>query len=101
MKTLLETVLEIGGTKASQAQRDALQKAVELLPADQQMALSLYFEKRQAVADISNKLGCSVTTTYNKINRAIITLRHQFNPSYYRKMYEILYPCSGKPAPLK
>jgi DNA-directed RNA polymerase specialized sigma24 family protein len=101
MKTLLETVLKIGETKASQAEKDALQKAVELLPVDQQLVLSLYFEKRQAVADISTKLGCSVTTTYTKINRALITLRHQFNPSYYRKMYEILYPCSGKPSALK
>lgn len=81
----------------SLTQKIAIENAVLRLPPDQQNVLSWHFNQRKSIKEISCLLNCSLTTTYNKLNRGLFTLRNIVNPSSYRKMYEILYPETGKP----
>jgi DNA-directed RNA polymerase specialized sigma24 family protein len=75
----------------------ALKEVIAMLPMDQQLSLHLRYTQQLPVKEVAKKLNLSITTTYNKINRAIFILKNQFNPSVYENMYRILYPETGKP----
>ena len=97
MKTLLEAIYSDGEIIGSVEPSKALKDAVLRLPLDQQKVLTLYYARQVPIKEISIALRCSVTTTYNKLNRALFVLRNELNPAAYEKMYSILYPGTGKP----
>jgi len=99
MKTLLQSVFDSTDKLESQAKEKALQEAISKLPEDQRKILTLYYSNHIPIREISVEMGCSVTTTYSKLNRALFTLRNMFNPGVYKKMYDILYPETGRPIP--
>lgn len=70
---------------------------VQNLPEDQQKVLDLHFSKQLSIREIADKMQCSVTTAYNKLNRSLFILKNQFNPLAFEKAYSILYPENGKP----
>jgi RNA polymerase sigma factor (sigma-70 family) len=97
MKTLAEAIFSFDVKLESEGQKRALYAAVEELPTDQKIVLTLHFTQQLPVSEISRQLKCSATTTYTKLNKALFTLRNQLNPVAYKKMYNILYPATGKP----
>jgi RNA polymerase sigma factor (sigma-70 family) len=98
MKTLTEAIFSFDVKLESEGQKRSLSAAVEELPTDQKIVLTLHFNQQIPVSEISRQLNCSATTTYTKLNRALFTLRNKLNPVAYKKMYSILYPDTGKPA---
>lgn len=101
MKTLAEAISSKKEKFRSEKEIKGLQAAIKDLPEDEQKVLFLHFTSQLPVSEISKLLNCSQTTTYNKLNRALITLRHKFNPAAYEMMYNILYPEKGKPTPVE
>ena len=100
MKTLYKSISTDPIIFQTGAQKKALRKAISRLPEDQQKVLDLYYNQQLPVSEISKHLKCSATTTYLKLNRALIALRNEFNPAAYQKMNAILYPETGQPMKL-
>jgi len=98
MKNICKAVICDSQCSFSEELIRAIEEAIQKLPADQQKVLHLRYTKQLPVKEISIKLNLSVTTTYNRLHRAVFILRNQFNPSVYENMYRILYPETGKPS---
>lgn len=81
----------------SEVEIENLKMAILKLPEDQQTVLDLHYIQRLSIKTIATELQCSVTTTYSKLNKALFTLKNEFNPSVYERMYSILYPGTGRP----
>jgi len=100
METLYNVIWGSAKIFLSQRQKKALHQAISSLSEDQQKVLFLYYTKQLPIKEIALQLHCSVTTTYNKLNHVLFTLKNQFNPTAFEKAYRILYPETGKPVAL-
>jgi RNA polymerase sigma factor (sigma-70 family) len=97
METLIDAILQTSVQTEIQTSETLIQEAISKLPKDQQEVIFYRYGKQLSVKEISELLGFSVTTIYQKLNRSLFTLRNKFNPSAYKRMYEILYPETRKP----
>ena len=70
--------------------KSALQMAIQHLPEVQQEAVNLYFYDEMPVKEIAKKLNCSTTMVNNNLSKAVVNLRRQSNPSYYKRAEEIM-----------
>lgn len=97
MKTLLQTIVDNHPPGQQPGLEIALKDAISKLPKKEQDVLYWRYTKQLPVSEISKKLGCSLTTIYLRLNRALFILRNELNPFAYESMYRILYPETGRP----
>ena len=72
--------------------------AIKCLPKDLLTILDLRYSEQLPMKEIAIRMNLSLTTTYNKANRALFYLKNKCNPEALGLMYKILYPDAGKPS---